>query len=285
MTAEIIDFARAAADRATELAVAREAGVEVREELVREVRARYLMGLRAIMQGSPNVVAVLSASYPATEAFDFLGEQGAHMVVSGTVDVYRDAVMFVLAELDELRKGGDQAYVVDTSTGEIVAPLTKEMVLVPPPYLDEQGIERPSKPVLNPEVAMGLILKSAAESQAADVRRRAAHPVTGRAYLHLTDPDRIVEIATQRLRDSGLSLDPDLEEDVVTLEFGRESEEADLQSTNPFYHRLWSYSNVLSTRVMRMAGTAGRFWIGPVRQERDGEHRWYSVLVKVRRAC
>lgn len=280
----MIQFPSAPGDSAMALASASRSEVATTSGPVKEVRARYLMRLREMMQGSPNVVAVVKASFPATEAFSFLEQEGQWMAAPGTEDVYKDAVMYVLAELDGLRGGGDQAYVVDASTGEIVAPLTKEMVLVPPPYLDEAGVERASKPVLSPEVAQALIMRSAAEHEAAEVRAKAAHPVTGLAYRHLTEPDRIVDLASSRLRESGLTLDPDLDEDVRTFEFGKEAEGSDLQSTNPFYHRLWSYSQVLATRVMRDAGTGGTFWIGPVRLEKDGDHRWYSVLVKTRRA-
>ncbi len=284
MTAQIIQFPAAPEDKALALANARLSDIVPSADLIREVRARYLMRLRDMLQRSPNVVSVVSASVPATDAFSFLEQEGQWMVTIGTEDVYKDAVMYVLVELDGLRLGGDQAYVVDTSTGEIVAPLTKEMVLVPPPYVDEGGIERASKPVLNPEVAQALIMRAAAENEAAEVRQKAAHPVKGLAYRHLTEPDRIVELATSRLLESGLRLDEGLDEDVRSFEFGKEAEGSDLQSTNPSYHRLWSYSQALAARVMREAGTGGTFWIGPVRLERDGDSRWYSVLVKTRRA-
>jgi hypothetical protein len=284
MTAQIIQFPEAPEDKALALANSRLSDMVSRPGLVKEVRARYLMRLRDILQRVPNVVSVVSASFPATDAFSFLEQEGRWMAVAGTEDVYKDAVMYVLAELDGLRLGGDQAYVVDVSTGEIVAPLTKEMVFVPPPYLDEDGIERAAKPVLNPEVAQALIMKAVAENEAAEVRDKASHPVRGLAYRHLTEPDKIVELATSSLVGSGLRLDEGLDEDVRELEFGREAEGSDLQSTNPFYHRLWSYSQSLASRVMREAGTGGTFWIGPVRLERDGDHRWYSVLVKTRRS-
>jgi hypothetical protein len=287
-------------DKIDRLVRARDAGLVPDRDLLVSTRAKYLLGLRAKLQGDESIKAVVTASIPATDAFSFVEGKAWDLVREGTEDIYRDAIMFLLAELDELRKGGDQAYVVDTATGEIVAPLTKDIIFYPEPYEDEKLVVDPMSggmsmqkvivtpgPILDPKLTSAMLLKAQSDDREAAVRRKAADPVTGRAYLHLTDPQRIAELAHQKLRESGLTLrqESELEGCVLTLlEFGQETNESDLQSTNPFFHRLWSYSAILASRVMALAGTRGEYWMSEVGGNRDEEVRWYAVTVRVRRA-
>lgn len=280
-------------DKIDQLVKARDSGLVPDRELLVSTRAKYLLGLRAKLQGDESIKAVVTASVPATDAFPFVEGRAWDLVREGTEDIYRDAVMFLLAELDDLRTKGDQAYVVDTATGEIVAPLTSDVLFYPKPYEEDKVLpsgetERitvvPS-PILDPKLTSAMLMKAQADAREADVRRKAADPVTGRAYLHLTDPQRIADLAHQRLGESGLKRRSELDGcDPVMVEFGQEANEADLQSTNPFFHRLWSYSAILASRVMTLAGTGGEYWMSEVRGSRDDEVRWYAVTVRVKRA-
>lgn len=286
-------------DKVERLVRIRDAGLVPDRELLVSTRAKYLLGLRTKFQNDESIRSVVTASIPATDAFSFVESKAWDLVREGTEDIYRDAVMFLLSELDELRKGGDQAYVVDTTTGEIMAPLTKDILFYPEPYEDEKMIvdERTGSmslqkvivtpnPILDPKLTSAMLMKAQSDAREAEVRRRAADPVTGRAYLHLTDPQRIAELAHQRMRESGLRR---VEEEALgdceltVVEFGQEANEADLQATNPFFHRLWSYSAILASRVMTLAGTRGEYWMSEVSGNRDEEVRWYSVTVRVRR--
>lgn len=287
-------------DKIDRLVRARDAGLVPDRELLVSTRAKYLLGLRSKLQSDESIKAVVTASIPATDAFSFVEGKAWDLVREGTEDIYRDAVMFLLAELDDLRGKGDQAYVVDTATGEIVAPLTKDIIFYPEPYEDEKLVVDPLSgttslqkvtvtpgPILDPKVTSAMLLKAQADDREASVRRKAADPVKGRAYLHLTDPQRIAELAHQKLGERGLAERTEewlKDSPIETIEFGQEANEADLQATNPFFHRLWSYSAILASRVMALAGTRGEYWMSEVRGNRDEEVRWYSVQVRVRRA-
>ncbi len=274
---------------------ARDAGIVPDQELVKSVRARYLMALRERLQSDQSVSAAVRASVPATDAYKFVEGNCWQLVQEGTEDVYRDAIMFLLAELDELRQGPDQAYVVDTASGEIVAPMTGDVVFQPEPYEEELTLPNGQvekvlitpKPILNPKITASLMMKAAADHREAEVRRRAEDPVGGRAYLHLTNPQRIAELASQRLSESGIRRSDEesaMDGEMTLVNFGQETNESDLQATNPFFHRLYSYSAILASRIMALAGTGGEYWMSDVRGNRDEEVRWYSVLVRVRRA-
>ena len=142
-------------------------------------------------------------------------------------------------------------------------------------------------PILDTKLTSAMLLKAQSDDREAAVRRKAADPVTGRAYLHLTDPQRIAELAHQKLGERGLAERTEewlKDSPLETVEFGQETNEADLQATNPFFHRLWSYSAILASRIMALAGTRGEYWMSEVRGGRDEEVRWYSVQVRVRRA-
>ncbi len=290
----------AAEDKIYALVRARDAGMVPEPEIMVSVRAKYLLDLRKKLQEDESIRAVVTASVPATDAFRFVEGRAWDLVREGTEDVYRDAIMFLLAELDGLRGKGDQAYVVDTSTGEIVAPLTKDVLFYPDPYEEERTVrdERTGEtslqkvkvtpaPILDPKLTSAMLMKAQSDSREARVRKLAEDPVRGRAYLHLTDPQRIAELAHQRLGECGIVQRTEQwlqNGELHTVEFGREPNEADLQATNPFFHRLYSYSAILASRVAMLAGTGGEYWMGKVRGGRDEEERWYSVSVRVRRA-
>ncbi len=271
-------------DRHLALARYTDAGLEPPRELLIPVRAQYLLSLRETFQKAGPIKDRIVAADPATSALEDIVAATCEMAREGTEAVHREAVLFLLAELDELRKGGDIAYVVDTQTGEIVAPIVEGIVLRPDPFVDEQGVTRIPEPILNPEVAAQLALARAAATRADDIRRKSSDPVRGRAYRHLTEPERILELAAMKLEERGLSREEleDVPDEILT--FGVESEEADLQSTNPSYHRLWVYSSSLASQVMQRAGEGGKFRLGALSMERNGEMRWYEVRLRARRA-
>lgn len=288
--ADIIDlFVTAAEDKDDRLTRERDRGITPSPELVQTVRARYLLGLREKLQKDEEIRAVVTSSFPATDAYEFVEKRAWSLLREGTEDLYRDAIMFLLDELDELRKAGDKAYVVDTSTGEIVAPISENTIVRADTWEDEQGITHIPGPMLNPEIARDLILKSASDFRTADLVRRAADPKTGFAYKHLTEPDRIIELAGSTLERRGHRRVTEESElagwDVFEITFGEETVEADTQSMNPLHHRLWSYSSILARKVDIICGPlqpGTSFWIGRLRLEKDDERRWYAVHVRVR---
>lgn len=284
---EINFMTEAAEDAATQLVLTRDRGIVPEPDLVRSVRARFLLGLREKLQKDDEVRAVVTAAVPATDAFEFVESRSHDLMREGTEDIFRDAIMFLLVELDELRKAGDQAYVVDTSTGEIIAPINDQTITRPSPWEDENGIVHLPGPALNPEIARDLIVKSAEMNRNTEIQRKAADPRTGFAYKHLTEPERILDIASDALEKAGARRVQDEAEmdggNVYEVVFGEESVEADTQSTNPLHHRLWSYSAILAKRIRTVCQLepGGSFWIGRLRNEKDEEKRWHAVHVRV----
>lgn len=251
-------------------------------DLEDKAKARYLLSLRRKFQEDPHVREILHGR-PAVEAFDDLMRALSDDPVPGTEDLFREALRDLLAELDAMREeDGDEPsqYLVDHSTGRVVARLRPQDIIQTRDYVDENGVLRPGRLAVHPSITVGIALRDAEKNRQTKIRELAADPVRGRAYLHLTEPQRIASMASERLTRRGLEEDVSLDGDGDLVEFGRESLEADLQSVNPAFHRLNSYAAILATKVFRMCGPAGRFSIGEVVRRETAKQRWYEVRVR-----
>lgn len=273
-----------------ELCRQRDAGLAVDPEVARSVRAYYLVRIRGRLQYDEAANRTAAEASPATEAFEPLRGMMKDIVREGTEDYFDAALMSVLEELGKLRQMEPARYILDPESGELVAPLTEETVYTPDQSMRE-GPNGELVPAANPikavhpAITTGLALMQAERHRMERVQRLAADPVKGMAYRHLTEPQRIVEIARERLEKVGVSTaELGTEQEDTVLEFGRESIEADLQSTNTSFHRLAMYPAIIATHVLRMCGAGGHCWIGPVRLQKSSRERWYSVAVKARRA-
>lgn len=260
--------------------VRRRSSGEPCEELSERAVADYMMAVRQRSVEDPAVHQALAESTPSPESHARLCSLMRDVPVSGTGDLFEAAVQNLLEELERQRSMPPSAYLVDPRTGRSVIPIGPDLVYTPPDYVGEDGRLHKARPIVHPSVSSALVLATAEASRRAEIERRASDPVTGHAYRHLTDPDRVAELARLRLRHVGVRLPDALEADEETIEFGRESVEADLQAVNARYHRLSTYAAALAKRVLDRCGPGGAAWIGPVTVSRNSKQRWFSAPVR-----
>lgn len=266
-------------DPRMELVKIRDAGLVIADDLLQKAEAKYLIDIRHQLQSNPKINRIAAEAFPAISALIPLADEMRDLIKEGSEDIFLSMLEYVLNELDELRKSKPANYLVDDRTGKIVAPIEEDTIIRPDPTVDENGIVQVQNPYINPILAASIALDTAAKERDAKIKKLAADPVNGLAYRHLTEPDRIVELAKERLRTFGITIldEPNSEKEII--EFGKETTEADHQAPNIRYHRLSVYSAVLATVISRKCEKGGICWIGPIQKKMNSKQRWYQVEV------
>jgi hypothetical protein len=270
-------------DPRMELVKIRDAGLVIAGDLLQKAEAKYLIDIRQRLQSDLKVNKMAADASPAISALIPLADEMRDLIKEGSEDIFLSMLEYILNELDELRKAEPASYLIDDRTGKIVAPIEEDTIIRPDPIVDENGITQVQNPYINPILAASIALDTAAKERDAKIQKLAADPINGLAYRHLTEPDRIVELAKERLRTFGITIldEPNSEKEKETIEFGRETTEADHQAPNIRYHRLSVYSAVLATVLSKKCGKGGICWIGPVQKKMNSKQRWYQVEVLI----
>lgn len=269
----------------------RESGMELDRSGRERILALYLKKIRLLVNSREDVGALLRESMahadPASSAKGPVTEilTAANVPASGTEDIFAKAVDVILEELEEQRKSGAKRWIVDERTGRAIAPLTLETIYQPPDYVGEDGKLHKAAPKLHPSIAVGLAETWIKAERDDKIAALAADPIRGRAYRHLTDPQRIADLARIRLREAGVKvLDPDSslsDGSETVVEFGRENVEADLQSVNESFHRTANYAAVLATKVVKLCPPGATCTIGKVETKTGPKERWFTVPIQV----
>jgi len=266
-------------DPRMELVKIRDAGLVIADDLLQKAEARYLLDIRQRLQSDLKINKMAANASPAIDALIPLADEMRDLIKEGSEDIFLSMLEYVLNELDELRKAEPASYLIDDRTGKIVAPIEEDTIIRPDPIVDENGITQVQNPYINPILAASIALDTAAKERDAKIQKLAADPVSGLAYRHLTEPDRIVELAKEKLRAFGIIIldEPNSEKEKEIIEFGKETMEADHQAPNIRYHRLSVYSAVLATVLSKKCEKGGICWIGPIQKKINSKQRWYQV--------
>ena len=268
-------------DPRMELVKTRDAGLVIADDLLQKAEAKYLIDIRQRLQSDQKINKMAADAFPAISALIPLADEMRDLVKEGSEDIFLSMLEYILNELDELRKEKPASYLIDDRTGKIVAPIEEDTIIRPDPIVDENGIVQVQNPYVNPILAASIALDAAAKERDTKIQRLAADPINGLAYKHLTEPDRIIELAKERLRTFGITIldEPNSEKEKETIEFGREITEADHQAPNIRYHRLSVYSAVLATIISKKCEKGGICWISPIQKKMNSKQRWYQVEV------
>jgi hypothetical protein len=266
-------------DPRAELVKIRDAGLVITDDLSQKAEAKYLLSIRQRLQSDPIVNEMAVNASPAINALIPLADEMRNLIIEGSEDIFLSMLEYVLNELDELRKSKPANYLVDDRTGKIVAPIEEDTIIRPDPIVDENGMVQIQNPYINPILAASIALDTAAKERDAKIQKLAADPVNGLAYRHLTEPDRIIELAKERLRSFGVIISDEPSSEKEIIEFGRETIEADNQAPNTRYHRLSVYSAVLATILSKKCEKGGVCWISQIQKKMNSKQRWYQVEV------
>jgi hypothetical protein len=244
----------------------------------KHVIAGYLLQLRSLLQKSQKLTDTVAAQDKAIEAKPHLIEamELAELVKPGTEHLLDKAVETLLDELEQQRKASPSLYLVSCETGMSVMPIGEKDIYYPPKYRGMDGNMHEAKPIVHPGITSSLAI-AAHESE----KERALLALSGNeiAFAHLSDPDKIVEIAKQKLTNivSFCQMDGPWHE----IKFGKENAAGMEQSANLAFHRVELFSSILAKRIVSLCGKGGRCQIGKIVKGSSSKQRWYVVSVKL----
>jgi len=264
--------------------------IEVRDD--REELLSYLRMVRRELEENPEARETVAAADPASSASEELlrilsvSRSGRSFPVlrEGTEELLAKAVGQVLAELEVQRKGPKSLYLVDETTGKSVMALPEEAIYQPPDYVGEDGELRKAKPIVHPGLSSSLAMKRAENWRLGKVSALAeANPMLKKAFEHLTEPEKMVVLASEKLRREGF-IPSDLGdgEPEETIEFGRESVAVMFQSPNPGFHRAHVFADSIARRVADLCNPGSEVRLGTIKERNNGKQRWYVLGVTVR---
>lgn len=253
--------------------LARIPGSPLAKRVEKDVVAGYLLQLRDLLQQSQELADMVAAHDKAIEAKPHL-VKAVELVKPGTEHLLDKAAGMLLEELEQQRKAPG-LYLVSCETGLSVMPIGGKDVYHPPEYRGMDGNMHEARPVVHPGITSSLAI-AAHEAE----KEHALMALSGNemAFAHLSDPDKIVEIAKQKLAGavSFVQMDGPWHE----IEFGRENAAGMEQSANLAFHRVELFSSILAKRIVSLCGNGGRCQIGEIVKNSGSKQRWYVVSVK-----
>lgn len=256
--------------------------------------ASYLVQVRRELEENLEAREMVAAADPPSEAREELlrilraHRSGRDVPVQkpGSDGLLEAAVDQVLGELGRQRSLPPSLYLVNSETGGVVMPIPSGGVYHPPDYVGEDGETHRAKPIVHPGLTSSLAMAAAAEHRKESLlERHRGDPVAMKALEHLTEPQKMVQDAGERLRSQGVSVSglEDGEDPEESVEFGREHVNGVLQSPNLSFHRSSMFAGILATRLLKMCGSGGEVRVGRLREKSNGKQRWYQLGVTVRR--
>ena len=267
-------------DAHAQLKTARAEDGELAEQLEVRIRAGYLRQVRLQLEVDPALQKAAAEAEAAAEAKPVVMRALGHLARFGSDDLFEESVDQVLRELEVQRKAEPALYLVNDETGELIMPLTEGDIFVPPDYVDEDGITRPAKPVVHPGISAGLAMRAAEAHRLQKVAGSVRDPVKAKAYEHLLEPEKIVEMVRKRLEHVGIVIAELAEAEEEDVEFGRESLEGAFQSVNPAFHRSSMFASILAQKILGMCGGKGMVGLGNIRPMNDKKNRWFVIGVR-----
>jgi hypothetical protein len=246
-------------------------------QLESEVVAGYLIQLRKMLEEDTDVANMVAECDPAQLAKPGI-IKAFKLVKPGTQHLLEKAADSLLAELDQQRKAAPSLYLVSCKTGRAVMPISAKDVYTPPDFEGLDGKLHKAKPIVHPGITSNLAIAAHESAKETSIISLAGQEL---AFSHLSDPERMIESAKQKL--SGIVNFGDVQGTWHEIEFGKENAAGMEQAVNPAFHRVELYSSVLARRILALCGRGGQCQIGSIRNLRGAKHRWYSLDVRFQR--
>lgn len=263
------------------LVVHRNTGSTLVLDTERKVKAGYLHQIRDEFQNNDKVKALLKQS--PENIREQLIELLNHIIRSGSEDLFELALDQVIIELSEQLKAKHALYLVDDDTGEIMMPLTPDMLYQPPDYEGEDGKMHKATPIVHPKITSSLaLLKAEKHKEAALFKKHEDNPVALQALEHIKSPNKIIDLTIEKLKKFNITVVDRITngEDHI-VEFGHEQADNVYQSFNASFQRISMFSSTLATRIYKICGNGGICSIKNFEEKQNSKHHWYVVDVAV----
>lgn len=236
--------------------------------------AKMLMLLRRQFETDTNIRECLTAVTKEERRQGVLHFTEMLRFAPGGQRALERAVDYLLDELEQMQKEGHGQYLVDSSTGKSVGPLTKEMIYQQPDFVNEDGQLVKGKKVVNPSFASAVGLAK----QKQERTRLALEASNGSLALeHVRDPDSILRVAKEHLEAARI---PETEAGPeIVVEVGREQADGVLQSPNVNFHRHELYGALLARKII--SGGHRACSLVSMEHKSNSKAQWYEVKVRV----
>lgn len=257
------------------------------EELVQQVEdkltAGYLLAMRKELEENPAARDIIIQCNPATNAWGALSEKFWHLVKLGSEDLFEKALYTLLEELDSMRRMEPSLYLVSSETGKAIMPISPNSIFQPPDFIDENGIQRPAKPIVHPAITSSLALLAQKGAKLESLQRKVKDPFKRAALAHLSGLKSIIQSAEDRLLAIGVKpSNLQDEESSHELEFGRDQIDGIYQAPNYSFHRANIFSAVLAQKILKLCGPNGSYQILEAKECKSSTQIWFMVNVKIR---
>ena len=242
-----------------------------------EIKIRLRIWVRKLFESDEEIRKVVINSVPAKSAKEPLTTLILDKVTEEARSSLSDILDELLNELEYQRTHSPSLYLIDSSTGKMVMRAGENTVYQPPDYIGEDGIKRRARPALHPGISVPLTM---AAHESGKLQKALAKPGSAKSLQYATQPDSIMQIATEKLRSLGCEVDCVLDGKIEEIEIGREYYDP-LQSSNSSFHRHVLFGSILAKRIAEsIKPLATRCEIISVKLEQNSKQRWYKAVYK-----
>jgi hypothetical protein len=241
-------------------------------EMEPRVLRAYLLILREIFSSNNEIHEALK--YSGHERRNKIMSICTNIIVPGTDDIWEAAINTLIEEHDRLIKSPNTKYIIDKTTGLAILPLNQNTIFIPSDYIGQDGKSHLSQPIINPGISSALGLAIQEKERIKSILAKHHGP----AYEHLRNPNSIIRVATDRLREWNIKVDT-CDGSIELVEIGREQVDGIFQSPNPSFHRFIVFGEILARKISAMKPTQCEF--GQLELKQNAKQRWYQIFVKL----
>jgi len=263
------------------LVIHRNTGSTLVLDTEKKIKASYLHQIRNEFQNNDKVKQLLLQS--PNDLRDQLLKSLEHLIRPDTQDIFESALDQVIIELAKQLEAGHGLYLVDDNTGEIMMPLTPDMIYQPPDYEGEDGKMHKAMPIVHPKITSSLaILKGQKHKETKLFNKHKDNPVALQALEHLKSPDKIINLTIEKLKKFNITVINYIASgEFYIIEFGHEQADGVYQSFNPCFQRIGMFSSVLATKIYKLCGNGGICSIKNFEEKKNSKQHWYQVDVTI----
>lgn len=261
----------------------RSRGGELAKQVESRILAKYLLLIRNKLETDGQLNRIVASSKPASAAAPKVTVLLREFIELETEDLFEQAVIIILDELEQLRTKDPSLYLVNAETGMVSMPipkeLTRDLVYTPPDYLGEDNQWHKAHPMLHPGIAASIVLATQDNFRLQKALKGINEPLIKQAYDHLSSPERIVEMAKEKLLHIGMVSDDTINVPETQILFGYENAEDIFQSPNTRFSRIHLLSSVLARKIRGLG--SNRFSISKISVKKSAKQKWYVVQARV----
>lgn len=256
---------------------------ELAKSAEQTIERRYRLELREKFQKDEKVRQALveSAECLLTDGtFESIHGLTSDLIRVGTEEIFFRILHELLEELDAMHKREPSAYLIANADGKVLMPISAKDIYTPPPYVGEDGVTRPAKPILHPAISAPLTMLAFEKGRKSEAIERAIEAGSPAAVEHLIQgPESILERARILLQHQGIEVEPIDAGTTQTVEVGRERVDDMLQAPNYGFHRSQMYGSLLAKKVIDLLQGRRKCDLKSATLKKGSKEQWYSVVL------